>query len=445
MDGPRLGLSQHAGVRQEMQIQPRMLQSVEVLQLPATELESYLLRAVEENEALTLVESPREAAPPAGPRGSAADSDRHAAWLESHAAPDQGLADSLLEQLALVDLDADLRPYVELVIEHLDPGGILVPSDEELLAAAAERGLEPSLALLGCAIATVQRLEPPGVGGRNAVEALLLQLDPHDADYGELCLLLEDFLDDVARNKLPAVARAMGVDLDRLAELIARLRELRLSPGAELAPAASPAIKPEVLVTASGAGFEVRVDQSGLPAVEIDDGVRAVARDRAHPESVRHYLRDKLDRARWLVEAVEQRRRTLLRIAQAVFSHQRGFLDEGPGHLRPLRMNELADRLGIHVSTVSRAAAGKYVETPHGVFPLRHFFQAAGGSEDATARSDVRAVVGEVVAAEDASNPLSDGDIVKALAARGLKVARRTVAKYRGELGIPSSYRRRTY
>ena len=165
----------------------------------------------------------------------------------------------------------------------------------------------------------------------------------------------------------------------------------------------------------------------------------------AQAPDVRRYLRGKVDRARWLVEAVEQRRETLLRVAQAVFAHQRAFLEHGPGHLVPLRMVRVAELLSLHVSTVSRAVAGKSAQTRWGIHPLRWFFQSAAGDTADAARDDVREELRRVVESEDPAAPLSDEELVVAMQGRGLSLARRTVAKYRKELGIPSSYRRRQF
>jgi len=180
-------------------------------------------------------------------------------------------------------------------------------------------------------------------------------------------------------------------------------------------------------------------------AVRLDPRVRSLARDRRQSAGVRRYLRGRLDRARWLIDAVAQREATLLRVARATFEHQRAFLEHGPGHLLPLRMGSLAEELAVHVSTVSRAVAGKHVQTPWGILPLRHFFQGSAGADEESARDDVLQAVRELFEGEDPHRPLSDDEAVVALARRGWKLARRTVAKYRRELGIPSSYRRRRY
>jgi RNA polymerase sigma-54 factor len=440
----------HAAQRQEMRLLPRMVQAVEVLALPAAELSSYLMEAFEGNEALGLTDeawAPRSRAEAA--RGRRA-SDRHEAWLESQPARPSGLVELALEQVALRTLDPRVRPWVELVVTALDSRGYLSASDASLLALARERGLEGGASELGRAIGLVQTLEPRGIGGRNAVEALLLQLDPADPDYALLCVLLEDFLEDVARNKLPAVAKALGIELEGLEALLERLRELELRPASTLAEESSPAIVPDVLVLERDGGFEVTVDGSGLPPMRIDPEVRALSRDRALDAATRRHLKARIDQARWLMQAVEQRKDTLHRVATTVFAHQERFLRDGPSALRPLRMGTVAEWLGIHTSTVSRAVAGKHAQTPWGVLPLRGFFQAPGGcgagdGDSNVARDRVRDMVGELVAAEDKASPLSDEALQAGLAERGHDVARRTVAKYRAELDIPSSYRRRRY
>lgn len=431
--------------RQEMQLQPRMLQAIEVLQLARGELDAFLREALQENEALGLDEPPPEAPPPAQAPGSRQKSDAFDAWLENQPGVAKGLVEHLQEEIGMLDVDAELLPWVHLVVSSLDPSGYLTISDEALLALAGERGLEPDPGRLGRAIAVVQGLEPRGIGGRDAVESLLLQLDPGEPDYGLLCRLIEEFLEDVARNKLPLVARELEIDLERLEELLARLRQLELTPGAALSGADPPPIRPDVIVVPDGSGFEIRIDQSGLPALRIDAEVERLARDRGQPGEVRRYLWSKIERAHWLIDALEQRLRTLQRTAVEVFVEQKAFLERGPSHLVPLRMTDLAERLGIHVSTVSRAVAGKYVDTPWGVFPLRSFFQGAAGGSERTVRGTVQDELRAIVEGEDPHEPLSDEELALALEAKGYDVARRTVAKYRRELGIPSSYRRRKY
>lgn len=437
--GPGLGMQMRG--EQQMLLQPRMLQSIEMLQLSTAELEAYLREAAESNEALRLDASPAGL----GRRGTWEDAEAHDRMLREQPGRGPGLAALVEEQLATADLPARVEEWVRFLAGCLDARGYLSADDDALLALAYEHGLDGGRAELARASAALQALEPRGIGARDAIEAVLLQLDPEHPDYELLCRLLEEFVEDLARNKLPGVARALGLDIEELSRLIDVLRDLDPAPVAALADEAAPLVQPDVHVERDGEGFELRLANGARPAVALDDDVVALARDRAQPADVRRYLRGKVDHARWIVEALEQRARTLERVARATFRHQRGFLEHGPGHLVPLRMGEVADELGIHVSTVSRAVAGKSAQTPWGIFALRSFFQAANGGEEGLARDDVRDRVREVVAAEDPAQPLSDDEIVVRLTQSGARVARRTVAKYRRELGIPSSYRRRRY
>jgi RNA polymerase sigma-54 factor len=447
----RLGLSQQQALGQQLQMLPRMLQSIELLQLPAQELEIWLREAAEGNEALCVDEpaprEPRESEPCEAPsrRGTREDSERHDEFLRNQPERSKGLAALLEEQLALLDLEPGLLGWVRLLVHSLDRNGYLTAEEEFLLREASVLGLEGTTAAFERALSVLQELEPRGIGARNAVEALVLQLDPQDRQYKVLCRLLREFLQELAHNKLPAVARALDLELAELGKLVDRLRALDPRPASQLVEEDAPPIRSDVVVDATPEGFEVALAGASLSAVRLEPSIAELAKDRRQPAPVRRYLRDKVDRARWIVDAVEQRRATLLRVAGAIFRRQRAFLEHGPGHLAPLRMAEVADELGLHVSTVSRAVAGKYAQTPRGSFPLRHFFQATVAGEQRGARDDVLGAVGELFAREDAAHPLSDDDVVELLRARGWRLARRTVAKYRRELGIQSSYRRRAY
>ena len=443
--GPSLGLQ--LATQQRMVLQPRMLQAVELLQLPSQDLEAWLHQAAEGNEALALeapeVEPSYELGEARRSRASAqAASDAHEAMLQNAPARGASLVQLVEEQLALAELPADLEDWVRFLIGRLDAAGFLSESDEELLLAAADAGLPGGVLNLGKAIACLQGLEPRGLGARDAIEAMLLQLDPLAADYFACCRLLEEFVEDLARNRLPKVAGCLGVPLDELRRLIDQLRDLDPRPVGHLVEVVAPVIQPDVRVEGGHEGFEVLVERSALPAVSIEPGVAELARDRAQTAEVRSYLRGRLDEARAVVDAVQQRGVTLVRVSRSLFERQLAFLKNGPGSLQPLAMAVVAEDLGLAVSTVSRAVAGKYAQTPWGIFPLRHFFQAEAGG---VAQDGVRAALQKLVDREDPSAPLSDDDLMAALERGGVSVARRTVAKYRKELGIPSSYRRRLH
>ncbi len=427
-----------------------MLQAIEVLQLPSQDLEAWLLNAAAENQALR-VELPRGEGGGGAPDWEATE--KHDAMLHNQPDREHALADSLGEQVGWLGLEQRLEEAVHFLISCLDPNGYLSPSDEQLFSLAQAADVELDTELLGQAIARLQQLEPRGLGGRDMTEALLLQLDPERDDYELLCRLLEEFLDELATNRMPKVARALGIDLDQLGELLVQLRELDPRPGAEVTAEDAPTLRADVLVlpTEDG-GWEVRVERSSLPSVSLDPELSQLAKDKDQPQESRSWARESLERARWIVDAVHQRGDTLLRVASAVFESQRAFLEQGPGHLAPRTMSALAEELELHVSTVSRTVAGKHVQTPWGLFALRYFFQSAAPSEASetaenagTARDDLREIVRAVFAEEDKREPLSDDEVAAALGRRGHPVARRTVAKYRKELGIASSYRRREF
>lgn len=441
MPSPQLNHSLQARAEQRLLLQPRLLQSIEVLQVPAQDLEGWLLEAAEANEALQ-VEPPLAAGPPRSREAS----ERYDEMLRNQPDKRRGLSECLLEQVDLLELAPDQERWLRFLITCVDEHGYLSPNDAELEHLAEESGLAPDPTALGLAIGALQRLEPRGIGGRDMVESLLLQLDQDDPDYPQLCRLLEEFLEPLAHNRLPAVARGMGLELEQLGALLARLRGLDPTPGAEYSAQESPGLRPDLVVEEESPGqFSVRVERAALPAVSIDADIAGLIRDATTPREVRAWARERTERARWIVDAVRQRGETLLRVGRAVFEWQRPFLESGPGHLRPLTMSELAKALDLHLSTVSRAVSGKYVQCPWGILPLRQFFQVATGDDEAPARDDLCAIVRSIFDQEDATAPLSDDAVADELERRGHGVARRTVAKYRRELGIPSSYRRRKY
>ncbi|MFT7667626.1 MAG: RNA polymerase sigma-54 factor [Planctomycetota bacterium] len=428
---------------QQMLLQPRLLQSIEILQIPAQDLEGWLNEAAESNEALR-VEVPTRTQD--GPRQSWDATDRHDEMLRNHPDRDQGLAESLGEQIGLLDLDPEVRRWVQFLVSCLDESGYLSQSDEELIVLAGKAGLEVDYVSLGLAIAALQKVEPRGIGGRNMVEALLLQLDEGGSDYASLCRLIEEFLDDMVANRLPSIARELGIEIEELGTLMGQLRGLNPKPGAELCATQTPVLRPDLMIEREPDGsWALRLERSNLPTVSIDSEIVELSKDKNNTTNVRKWAREKVERATWVVDAVAQRGATLLRVANEVFDRQRAFLEEGPGHLVAFRMGEIADVLELHVSTISRAVSGKYVQTPWGILPLRHFFQVATGSGSAPARDDLSAIVRSIFEGEDSSEPLSDDAVAEELARRGHQVARRTVAKHRRQLGIASSYRRRKF
>jgi RNA polymerase sigma-54 factor len=451
--------------RQDMVLAPRMLQSIEILALPRLDLDAWLSGEAEKNEALLVEESGRDSLgesrtldPGRSDAARSKATDDHYAMLQAQPERGQSLGDAVEEQIRGLNLDSDLAAWVTFLAGCLDEAGLLTLEDEDIIALAESAHLPMAGAaagqrLLADAIATLQQLEPAGIGARSSVEALLLQLDPADDDYGLLCTLLEDFLVELSRNKRPAVAEKLGLELLELDRLLGALSMLEMRPASGLVGESAPVLHPDVLVERDGESFTVELARGALPSVSIDPIAEELLASGALESEARTYLRGKVEKARWVAEAVEMRGSTLLRVAEATLRHQRGFLTDGPTGLRPLSMVSVAEELGLATSTVSRSVAGKSAQTPWGIIPLRSFFQSAPGAAqsegDSTAPLNgtdaVRERVRQLVLAEDKQDPLSDEAIVTALKADGVPVARRTVAKYRKELGIESSYRRKRH
>jgi len=298
------------------------------------------------------------------------------------------------------------------------------------------------------ALALVQRLEPRGVGGRTLEETLILQLDAEGLTYRELRDLVDNHLDDLAKNRLPKIAKEMGCSVDDVRLLVEELRDVYhvgLMPGARLAEEAARAVHPDVVVTEEDGDFKVDLVNSQFPALSVRDDYVKLVGDKTQPTPVREDARRRVDGARWLIDAIQQRQATLTKVAQRIFAHQRDFLVHGKTALRPLKMQTVADELGSHVSTVSRAIADKWVQTPQGIHTLKSFF--IGGTENASgeveSRDNVKERVKDIIDKEDTRSPLSDDDVADRLKQQGLDVARRTVTKYRKQLGIASSRQRK--
>jgi len=456
-----MSLQASLGQRQEQRLAllPQMLQSIEVLQLATADLLQLLELEASQNETLELRPHDGEELVAERSRGDdpqpdfetmrrpvAADGeDTKSAFLANVAAAGDELLDFVREQLAFRRLPALLTAAVIKLVEQLDDRGLLPFSLPQLAA-----DLDLPLELLEAAHEELLTLEPLGLGASDAIAAMLLQAQG-DPDLVLIERLLREHLADLGRNRLPEVARAVGVTLADLGSLLERIKTLRPAPAAAYRGKAAAPVQPDAFVWLRDGQLQVALDDRMLPEVGIVAEYAAMAADRQTDREVRDYLRPKLRSARDLAEAVAQRQATLQRVVMAVMREQLPFLQQGRSAIRPLRMSEVAERLSLHTSTVSRAIAGKHVQTERGLFRLRDFFDGGRGegqkAEGAAGqgRMAVAQQIADLIAAEDAHKPLSDDDLVAALQRRGVHAARRTITKYRKELGIPASYQRRRH
>ena len=489
----RLSLGQELRLVQKQILAPRMIQSMEILQLPIMALEERIQQELQENPILEMQEEdpdlpaePEEHEPPDAPTDEerelviddGANSERDFERLlkmdeewpdhfEEHSRPSRGrleeegerkhdamanmanrpqtLQDYLHDQLGWFDLDENLRGMCDRIIYNLDPNGYLPMSLEDLLGADAT---EEDLALARRALAMVQKLDPPGVGARDLRECLLLQLAPGMPYYEQLQTLISGHLEDLKHNRLPLIARKTGYSLPLIQEAIQGMRNLKFNPGADFSSTFVPPVTPDIFVEpGEGGRYKVRLEDGRTPSLFISPYYRKLLTSGEANEETREYIKKKLNSAQWLIDSIEQRRNTLTRVAQAIVDHQREFLDKGPEAIEPLKMQQIADKVGVHVTTVSRAVDDKWIQTPRGIFPLKRFFCGGTVSSDGeeVAWDTVRLKLQDLIDHEDKQRPYSDEDLVKELAKLGITVARRTVTKYRKAMSIPSSRQRRDW
>lgn len=357
----------------------------------------------------------------------------------------QTLEDYLHDQLSWFDMSDESRQLADRIIYNLDTNGYLQTSIEDLLGMdATEEDIRRAYEVLGI----IQKLDPTGVGAKDLRECLLLQLSPGMEHYEELEKLISDHLEDIEQNRLPRVAKETGYTLDLIQEVLESLRKLNPKPGAVFQESLVPNVTPDIFVEPNDkGGYDIRLEEEQIPSLYISPHYRRLLMDPKTPPETREYIKRKLNSAQWLIDAITQRRSTLTKVSQAIIDHQHKFLDKGPEAIEPLKMQQIADRVGIHVTTVSRAVDDKWIQTPRGIFPLRRFFVSGttGTDGEEVTWDAIRVKLRELIDGEDKQKPLSDDALVSELAANGIVVARRTVTKYRKAMNIPSSRGRRDW
>jgi len=478
---------------QRMKLAPHMIQSMEILQLPLLALQERIEKELNSNPVLELDESSeteegevREAVPAddeigektlvvdgqnqaegferlenlddgfrdhldqSGPYYSRRDSeekDRKLEAIKNTAAPPQSLHDYLREQWQLMDMTEPVRKAGVAIIDFIDNRGYLTAPLEQLHTKAST---DFTLDHLKEALPLVQQLDPPGVGARDARECLLIQMAQSSEDMSFEYRLVADHMDALLENRLPDIAKKMECSIERVCQAIERLGRLDLSPGLQVGRDENVPITPDVIIESPNDSddFTVRLADAHLPGLRLNQQYMQMAKDRKVAEKTRRFLQHNIRSAAWIMEAIEQRRNTLLRVSQAIVRNQRGFFEHGPLHLRPLPMSKAAEEVGVHLATVSRAVSGKYLQCAWGILPLRKFF--SGGTEDTSGEAHsweaVRAKLQQIIDEEDKTHPLNDDAIREKLAAAGIpNLARRTVAKYRKLMNIPTARFRRKY
>jgi RNA polymerase sigma-54 factor len=501
----QLNISQQMKMSQQMKLAPRMIQSMEILQLNLMALNERIEQELVDNVTLELIEKEDS---DARPRDNDLDNDanerttgdnneqpvdvhekelvvdegsnneadferlvemssewpaenvlgssrvsanriadegdrKHDAMANMTARP-QSLHDYLLEQFAFHTCSPPIRAFAEYLIQNLDHNGRLQTS---LAQVVQVYGRPISMDEAQLALSLIQQLDPPGVGARDHREMLLLQVKPGMPFHDVLVTLISAHLEDVAHNRLPVIQRKTGYSLDLIKATIEQMQNLDPYPGRGFEVRPVQRVTPDLALELDDDGkYVVKLLDEYIPELRISAKYHRMLQDDPSPET-RDWIRKKVESAKWLIESIEQRYSTLKRVAQAIVDHQTDFIEKGPEYIVPLKMQQIADVVKVHVTTVSRAVDEKWIATPRGIFPLKRFFgggtQTAGGEE--VAWDIIRIKLQEIIDNEDKSKPLSDDALVEELAKHGYKLARRTITKYRKNMNIPSSRQRREY
>ncbi len=464
---------------QSLTLTPQLRQAIRLLQLSSIELEAEITQALESNPLLELpddrFESPAEVeaasadGPPSDVGGeaaeAAADVPEEASYettleqdwetpASAGSAPEhdrepvdadgEDLIDHLLWQLNLTRLSERDRRIGVALIDAIDEDGYL-REPVESIAAALRPDIEASVEEIESMRHRLQHFDPLGVASRSLAECLGVQLAALSADTPGRALaqrVAASELESLARHGADALARQLGVAPEAMQEAVELLRSLDPKPGAQLASPSVEYVAPDAYAFRQGGRWDVRLASSSTPRLGINRHYESLIGSAGRADA--SYLRGQLQEARWLIRSLETRADTLLKVARAIVRHQSAFLDMGPEAMRPLVLREIADDVGLHESTVSRVTTRKYLHTPRGTFEFKHFFSSSLATVDGGAASStaIQAMLKRLIDAENPRRPLSDAALAEALKGQGVTVARRTVAKYREAMNIPSSNER---
>ena len=474
-----LDLRLDAKMSQSLVMSPRMQQAIALLQYNHLEMVTAIQEAVMENP--TLESTPADTVPdaiPVQPKGPADDtgaadngdgngSESGVDWerflesmaerkgpgslggtihdelppIEANLTYGESLAEHLLFQLNMVRMNDDEQHAAEAILHNLDDRGYLVASLEDLAASA-----EVSLEDVESALEVVQALDPVGCGARDLVECLVLQARLHFPEDDTFPRILTNHLGNLERRNYGAIAKDLGLDLEDVVEYHTMIQELEPHPGRSYAIDAPQYITPDVFVSRHADEWVISLNEEGMPDLKISGYYQKILKTCGKQD--KQYLLDKLRGAEFLLKSINKRRRTIRRVMESILKFQVDFFEKGQGNLRPMVLQDVASDIGVHMSTVSRVTTNKWVHTPHGIFELKYFFSAAvrqQSGEDIAAEA-IKQKIKMMIKAENAKKPLSDQQIADHLEKEGLKVARRTVAKYREAMGIlPSSQRKSSF
>lgn len=466
-----IGLSQRQSLRQSLVMAPQLIQSLKMLQMPALKLEQKIrqelsinpmLEEIEELELEQEVDQEAEfevAEPDQAEEKTEVDWDQYLFddeegykvretresdedRFEGLAAATTNLYDHLNDQLMLLKLSEEEHLIGEYIIGNVAPDGYLSISVPEM---AKELKVEP--VKIQEVLDMIQRFDPTGVAARDLRECLLIQLREKGLEDTLAWRIVDEHINELDRKSILQIARMMNVPVERAQAAMETIRSLSPKPAqGRFDPAAMPVV-PDLIVDRVGEEFLVYHNDSHIPRLQINSGYKSLMkRGGGATQETRDYIKQKLEQARWLLNAINQRRSTMIRVMEAIVDRQRDFFERGPAFLKPLIMEDIAQMVEMNVATISRVSNGKYVQTPLGVYEIKYFFNSGIQREngDDMSKRSVKQRIEEIIAGEPPEKPLSDQEIFRVLNEEGIKLARRTVTKYREELKIqPARLRKR--
>jgi RNA polymerase sigma-54 factor len=467
----------HARMVQKLILTPSLQQAIKLLPMSTLELAELLNQEMVENpmlEEIPAEETPQEAAATTDapePEPEKKPDDKGDTWddqdyeyffgeylddgyrprqpmevkelppIENTLSSKGSLADHLMWQLNLQTSDELTREIGAAVIGNIDDDGMLVASVNEIA------GLGPwDVTDVEKALAHVQTFDPVGVAARDLQECLLLQIRHLGLEGTPVDVLVRDHLRLLQNHKIPELAKALGCDFEEVKHHLEVIKHLDPKPGSRYTPADSQYVMPDVYIVKTEDGYRAVLNEDGLPQLRISPVYRRLLdKGGEASDETRAYVKDKFRAALWLLKSVDQRQKTIVKVATSISTFQRGFLDSGIEHLRPLVLRDVATDIGMHESTVSRVVNNKYVHTPQGVYELKFFFHSGINSSygESVSSVTIKQRIKKIIEAEDPRRPLSDSKIMSILQKEGLVLARRTIAKYREELKIPTSNQRK--
>ena len=464
------GLAQTQSLSQGTILAPQLQQSLQILQVPVMELRGLIQQELDGNPTLEMEDlepkiedKQREAEEfdaeferlsklddewrdymaqnTTYSRRSAEEEERRQFFFDSLAKPET-LQEHLVEQLRNSDLPKEDQQLGELLIGNTNDVGFLTSTPENI---ASNTGLE--LADLERVLESIQTFHPVGVCARDLRECILIQLKRIGKEGSIEWRIVSNHLDDLGKKRFPEIARRCGTTIDCIQRAANFIATLDPKPGQIFAPDPNNYVLPDVTVEKVSGEWQISLNGDQIPHLRISNTYKDLMAQTANKEDVRDYIRDKIRNGKFLIKSIHQRQQTISNIAHEIVKRQTEFLERGPSGLKPMTMVQIADIVGVHETTVSRAISGKYMSTPHGVFEMKYFFtpgyQTSGGVS--MSNTSVKGVIAEMAKNEDPKNPLSDKEIVDLLKKQGIPIARRTVAKYRNELNILPSNMRKSY